>query len=168
MQTVGGLAILIVIPVLTIFCLSPDVHDWIRASIAGQSRPESPSQAGKNGDASQLMKQHLLPDSISKIAKVSQEELDIPKAASVPSSDFSRAMLRLQSALQSYPNWRTRDVFRAVNHGKAAPKTAPCPFEQIDGEQSVVLGGDNHGNASLTETLNRCAAAVEQAADQAR
>ena len=165
-QILGGLAILIIIPVLTILCLSPDVHDWIRSSLAGQFRPDDPSREDKSSGASQLMEQYRFPDSISKIAKISEEEPDLSKAASVPSSGFSRAMLRLQRALQAYPNWRTRDVFRAVNGRETTAQTAPCPFEQIDGEQSVVLGQDGHGKASLTETLNRCAAALEQTTDQ--
>jgi hypothetical protein len=163
-QTLGGLAILVVIPVLTILCLSPDVHDWVRASITAHFQPEDSSGEVKGSDASERMKRYRLPDSISKIAKISEAEPDPAKADPIQPSDFSRAIFRLQRALQAYPHWSTKEVFRAANDREASEKTAPCPFERIDGEQSVVLGEGKHGGLSLTETLNRCAAAVEQTA----
>jgi hypothetical protein len=161
LQTLGGLAILVVLPLVTVLCLSPDVHDWVRTSIIGLLREQdsSPQKAGDN--ASQQMKNYRLPDAISKIAQISEAEPDFSQSASAPSSGFSRAVFRLQRALRAYPDRNTKNVFRAVNGGENSVKTAPCPFERINGEQSVVLAkGD--GGASLTETLNRCAAAVEQ------
>ena len=159
----SGLLILTIIPVLTILCLSPDVHDWVRTSIAAHFRSANSSQETKGNDASRLMKRYRLPDSLSKIAEVSKEESDLTKSAPIQSSDFSRAIFRLQRALQAYPNWNTKAVFHVVNSRETTAKTAPCPFERIDGEQSVLLTEGEHG-VSVIETLNRCAAAVEQAA----
>lgn len=162
MQTLGGLAILIVVPVLTVLCLSPDVHYWLRASFTAGSHFQNPPKATENRGTSEVIKQYGIPNSISKIAEVSEEEPDLSKAAQTQSSDVSRAVLRLQHALQIYPNWSQKDIFGAVNGGEASLKSAPCPFERIDGEQSLLLATGKHGSASLTETLNRCAVAIEQ------
>lgn len=160
-QTLGGLMILTLIPSLTILCLSPDFRDWVRDSITAHSQSEDSTEEIKSNNASEAVKSYRLPESISKIAEVSEVEPNLSKTEQTQSSDFSLAILRLQRALRAYPNRTTKDVFRAINSGETTAQAAPCPFERIDGEQSVVLTKDEHGSVSLTETLNRCAAAVE-------
>jgi hypothetical protein len=168
MQTLGGIAILFGIPALTFLSLSPDVHAWVRASINAYLPSENTIQEKDSSSASELLRRYQLPSSISKIAEISEgTEPDLSKAASIQSSDFSRAMSRLHLALDAYPNWKTEDIFRAVNEKQSAAKILPCPFERIDGEQSVVLN-DGLGGVSLARTLNRCAEAVEQTAARGR
>jgi hypothetical protein len=161
-QTLGGLTVLSVIPALTVLCLSPDVHAWVRASISAHFQSKNRVQATKDTGISRMIKQYRLPDSISKIAEISEVQTDISKEASTQPSDLSRAILRLHRALQAHPSWKTKDVFHAANEKESMAKNSPCPFERIDGEQSVVLSNGEHGNVSLVRTLNRCAEAVEQ------
>ena len=161
-QILGGLTILLVIPVITVLCLSPDFHEWVRTTIGALLRSEDTALETKRANAAERIKQYRLPDSISKIAKISEEEPDLSKTAPPQSSDLSHAVLRLQRALEAYPDPKTRNVFHIVNTEDFTAKTAPCPFVSISGEQSVLLRQNKH-LASLAETLNRCAEAVEQA-----
>ena len=162
LQITGGLTVLLVVPALTVLCLSPEVHNWIRASMGVHLRPDNTGEKTKDAGDSERMKQYRLPNSIAEIAQVSEAEPDFSKTTPAQSSDASRAILRLHRALEAYPKWNTRDVFRAVNEKEATAQNLPCPFERIDGEQSIVLGAGKHGDVSLAKTLNRCAEAVEQ------
>src|SRR5438270_1935040 len=149
-QTLGGIAILFGIPVLTFLSLSPDVHAWVRATIDAYWPSENAVQEKNSSGTAALLGRYRLPNSIWKIAEISEEaEPDLSKAASLQSSDFSRAISRLHLALHAYPNWKTEDVFRAVNGKHSAAKILPCPFERIDGEQSVVLSGRGLEGVSL-------------------
>ena len=161
-QTLGGLTVLLVIPVLTVLCLSPDFHAWLRASLSAHVPSANTKEETSGHNASERIRQYRLPTAISKIAEISQEEPDRVDANSASPSGFSRSMLRLRHALEAYPGSNTKDVLRAANAMESEAKTPPCPFEQIDGEQSMALDKDEQGNVSLAKTLNRCAEAVEQ------
>ena len=161
-QTLGGLTVLLVIPVLTVLCLSPDFHAWLWASLSAHVPSAKAREETGSNSTSERIRQYRLPAAISKIAEISQEEPDRIDANSASPSGFSRSMLRLRHALEAYPGSNTKDVFRAANTLESEAKTPPCPFEQIDGEQSMALGKDEHGNVFLAKTLSRCAEAVER------
>ncbi|MBV9225171.1 MAG: hypothetical protein JOY85_14150 [Acidobacteriaceae bacterium] len=111
-------------------------------------------------------KQQSLPESIFKIAEVSEVEPDDSKTESVPPSELSHAISQLHRALQARPHSQIKDVLNSANRLHAAASPRPCPFEWIGSEGSLVLSHEADGGISLVKTLNRCAEAVEQTALQ--
>ena len=162
-QTWGGVTILLVLPAIASICFFPEIQSWVR-SIITDSQPW-PSITVHEIEATTrfpVTKQQRLPQAIFKIAEVSEAEPDFSHTGPVPASELSRAVLRLHQALDARPGLKARDIFDAVNRRQFAADPAPCPFEWIGDEGSVVLSNKADGRISLVKTLHQCAAAVEQ------
>lgn len=115
-----------------------------------------------------IVKRQRLPESIFKIAEVSEAEPDDLKADSAPPSELSHAISDLHRALQARPHLQVEDVLDQANRLHAEANPRPCPFEWIGNEASIVLSHEADGRISLVKTLNRCAEAVEETTVQGR
>ena len=78
----------------------------------------------------------------------------------VAQSEFSQGVGRLSAAFNKFPGVDPETIMRAVNRKAAASGSSVCAFKWNDGQPALQWGG--HGGASLSDTLTRCAAAVER------
>ena len=162
-QTVGGVTILFILPIIGLICSFPKIQVWAHSTFM-DAQPSSLSTVPttKTMASRPEAKQQSLPESIFKIAEVSEVEPDDSKTESVPPSELSHAISQLHRALQARPHSQIKDVLNSANRLHAAASPQPCPFEWIGSEGSLVLSHEADGGISLVKTLNRCAEAVEQ------
>lgn len=163
-RMVAGIVVITVVLGVGLFAVShwsppkwENLPKW--GASRGASRANAPAMRPREAPAARAA---LAKPPVDAPPTVLEREIPPPVAEMPDNSEVSLEISRLTSALSRFQGVDPEVVMRAVNKKAPATGAHPCAFEWNHGEPVLQFGDRQGGHTTITASLSRCAAAVEQ------